>query len=324
MTNYTQLFTYPGQPAAPTRIAQIEQALGKNLPDDYKQLLAQTGGGSLDLKNSFLSGITLASGEELEINVETVFGNGKTTNDSTIDLVDYAMFLMEEWDIPNEVLLLADTEDGMHQCFVINYGLTDFPAGSVLHFDTDPGGEMTQVADSVADFLSRLGPDPSLAENGDEEAAQDGMGIKGIRYGALSETLQHAISVTPTPDVEQLLRKAAEPLANNMNPAVFGDTEEGRRFFDVLYWITQHVQPQPDPYTYMNREWDDRLIFVGKLLSGSFKVPGQEYGFAYSAAPVIMWWETRVSEGVLIPTEDGFVLDEDYITNVLSNLRSEL
>lgn len=324
MTDYTQLFTYPGQPAAPTRITQIEQALGKNLPDDYKQLLAQTGGGSLDLKNSFLSGITLASGEELEINVETVFGNGKTTNDSTIDLVDYAMFLMEEWDIPNEVLLLADTEDGMHQCFVINYGLTDFPTGSVLHFDTDPGGEITQVADSVADFLSRLGPDPSLAEDGDDEADQDGIGIKGIRHGVLSETLQHAISVTPTPDIEQLLRKAAEPHANNMGGAILGNTKEGRSFFDVLYWITQHVQPQPDPETCINRNWNDQLIFVGNLLSGSFRMPNQKYGFIYTPGAVKMWWETRVQEGVLIPTEDGFVLDEDYITNVLSKLRSEL
>lgn len=322
--NYSSLFTYPGQPADPTRIAHIEQALGKTLPDDYKHLLAQTGGGSLNLKNSFLDGITLASGAELEISVETIFGNGKTTNDSNVDLVEYVMFLMEEWDIPDEVLLLADTEDGMHQCFVINYGLTNFPAGSVLHFDTDPDGEVTQVADSVDDFLAKLGPDPSLTEDVDDEADQDGMGIKGIRYGVLSETLQHAISVTPTLDVEQLLRKAAEPHANNMGGAILGNTKEGRSFFDVLYWITQHVQPQPDPETYINRNWNNQLIFVGNLLSGSFRMPNQKYGFIYTPGAVKMWWETRVQEGVLIPTEGGFVLDEDYINNVLSNLRSEL
>ena len=99
---------------------------------------------------------------------------------------------MEEWEIPREVLLCADSEDGMHQCFVINYDLTEFPAGSVLYLDTDPDGERVLVADSFDDFLAQLEPHPSISEP--EEVSQDGIGIKGVRYGSLSQPLQRALA----------------------------------------------------------------------------------------------------------------------------------
>lgn len=319
MAKLTRIFAQKGKRASAKRLSEIEAALGKRLPEDYKQLLQKTGGGTLKPDCSFITGITLASGEELDIGVETIYGNGTTRNGTNIDLVDYVMFLMQEWEIPDEVLLLADTEDGMHQCFVINYGVEGFPVGAILHCDTDPDGQMTLVADSVTDFLEKLGPDPY--ESSTDSSDQYGMGIKGIQHGALSETLQHAIRATPTPDIERLLRKAAEPVANDMNPAILYNSVEGRRFFDVLYWIAQHVQPQPDPVTYVNVNRNEQEIFLGNLLSGSFKMPTQKYGFIYTPAAVEAWWNIRVAEGVLNPTEKGYVLDGGYIENVLEELR---
>ena len=71
---------------------------------------------------------------------------------------------MDEWEIPEEVLLFAASEDGMHQCFVINYGLSTFPEGAVLYVDTDPDGCVIPVAESVDAFLSKLSPYPDQLE----------------------------------------------------------------------------------------------------------------------------------------------------------------
>ena len=127
--------------------------------------------------------------------VEDIFGNGTASNGAHVDLIDYATFLMDEWEIPEEVLLLAASEDGMHQCFVINYGLPDFPEGAVLYVDTDPDGIIMPVAESVDAFLSKLGPYPDQEETV-EDAEPDNIGINGVRYGSLSEPLRKAISAT--------------------------------------------------------------------------------------------------------------------------------
>lgn len=52
--------------------------------------------------------------------------------------------------------------------------------------------------------------------------------------------------------MEQLLRKATEPITTNLSPNINGDTPESRTFYDVVYWIVQHVEPQHDPRTYGN------------------------------------------------------------------------
>ncbi len=320
MTDYSTLFEYPAQPADEQRIREIEHGLGRRLPDDYTRLLSQTGGGSLSMNTCYLPEIELPDGDVIDVAVDSIFGNGKTSNNSNVDLLEQAAFLMEEWDIPREVLLCADSEDGMHQCFVINYDLAEFPAGSVLYLDTDPDGERVLVADSFDDFLAQLEPHPSISET--EEVSQDGIGIKGVRYGSLSQPLRQALAATPTPDMEQLLRKATEPITTNLNPNINGDTPESRTFYDVVYWIVQHVEPQHDATTYTRGGHAGQELTFKSLIGDSFRVPGQEYGgVGHTLASVIMWWDRRVKEGVLIETEDGYIMDESYISQVLDRLR---
>lgn len=322
MTDYSTLFKYPAEQAGSERIIEIERFLGRTLPEDYKRLLSQTGGGTLDSKNCYLDNFSLPNGDKLEIAVDDIFGNGKTVNDSNVDLIEYATFLMEEWEIPEEVLLFATSEDGMHQCFVINYDFPNYPQGAVLYLDTDPDGIMEPVAESVDAFLSKLGPYPSDTETL-EEVTQDGVGIRGVRYGSLSDSLTDAIGRTPTPDIEKLLRKVTEPITNELSPAITGDTKESRRFLDVAYWLVQHVEPQYDPETYALGGREGQKVVLLEMMGNSFKVPGQEHGLGFILAAIIEWWDRRVEEGDLKETPDGFVLDEEYIAGVLERIREE-
>ncbi|WP_158268663.1 SMI1/KNR4 family protein [Corynebacterium yudongzhengii] len=192
MENYADFFEDPGEPADDVRIADIERAIGRRLPEDYRALIQETGGGSLKLSRCVMPGLP---GAAEGLSTDNIFGNGKIATGANVDLAEFGVFLMEEWEIPEEVLLFADTEDGMHNCFVINYDLAEFPRGAILHLDTDPGGKLTKVADSVADFLNALEP---YNDEGDQDynpsAGQEGVGIKGVWHGVLSETLTRAIA----------------------------------------------------------------------------------------------------------------------------------
>lgn len=321
VTSYADLFLYPGQPAGEDRLLEIECAIGRRLPDDYRTLIRETGGGTLSQDRCVLP--RLPHGAQ-GLATEDIFGNGRTTQDTNVDLATHAAFLMEEWEIPDEVLLFATTEDGMHNCFVINYDLPDHPVGAVLHLDSDPGGAMTRVADSVTDFLNALEPYDQEEEEGDSPSAgQEGMGIKGVWYGGLSDDLTRAIAATPTPDLEYLLRKAAAPLANSFNLNMMYNSIEGQRFQDVLYWAAQHVQPHPDALSYMALSDETLEPNLVTLMNDSFIAEGQRYGFIWNQATVGYWWRTRVEGRILNETSAGYVLDENYITDVLAELREE-
>lgn len=321
MKSYDEFFLYPGQPAGEDRISEIERGVGRRLPDDYRALIRETGGGSLKLDRCVMPGLPDGAGR---LATEDIFGNGKTSNGANVDLVDFALFLMDEWEIPDEVLLFATTEDGMHNCFVINYDLPDHPVGSVLHLDTDPGGKMTRVADSVTDFLDKLEPYSEGDDEGyDPSAGQEGMGIKGVWHGGLSDDLPRAIAATPTPDLEYLLRKAAAPLANSFNLNMMHNSPEGQRFQDILYWAAQHVQPHPDALSYMDLNSERLEPNLRTLMDGSFIASGQRYGFIWNEATVGYWWKIRVQHHILRETPSGYILNEDYIMQVLKELRDE-
>ena len=321
VTSYADLFLYPGQPAGEDRLLEIECAIGKRLPDDYRTLIRETGGGTLKLAKCVMPGLP---GAAEGLATEDIFGNGRTTRDMNVDLATQATFLMEEWEIPDEVLLFATTEDGMHNCFVINYDLPDHPTGAVLHLDTDPGGAMTRVADSVTDFLSKLEPyNPEEDEENSPSAGQEGMGIKGVWHGDLSDDLTRAIAATPTSDLEYLLRKAAAPLANSFNLNMMHNSIEGQRFQDLLYWAAQHVQPHPDEVSYMALSDEPLEPNLVTLMDGSFITEGQRYGFIWNQATVGYWWRIRVKGRILNETSAGYILDENYITDVLAEIRKK-
>ncbi|QPK83672.1 SMI1/KNR4 family protein [Corynebacterium qintianiae] len=318
---FSKFFSETAEPADNARLTAIEHAIGRALPDDYRALIKETGGGTLKLDKCVMPGLPEGVGG---LATDDIFGNGSTSTGRALDLATDATYLMEEWEIPAEVLLFATTEDGMHNCFVINYDLPDYPTGVILHLDTDPGGKMTQVADSVTDFLTKLEPyDDSYAEGANPDADQEGKGIEGVWHGKLSDDLTRAIAATPTPDMEYLLRKAVAPLANSFGLSMMHNSNEGRRFQDLLYWVAQHVQPHPDPLTYMGLSTTTLTPNMYTLIGRSFLADGQKYGFIWNQPTVEWWWKIRVEYNIMTKTPAGYILDEDYINTIIENLRKE-
>lgn len=302
-------FEYPGKKCTVLKIAQIEKTLGKKLPKAYKDLIKRCGGGVLSLENNPIELPMDDSSEDYVLNVEQILGNGKTSSGDNNDLLTYGRFLTEEYEIPDEVLLFGFCESGMHEYLVINYGLKDFPEGSVLFCnDEENPGEYIQVASTFAEFLELLEPDPEFSES-TVESDPKYIHARSMN-GALTPELERAIAATPTPGLEHEIRCAAK----STGLYVSGRSQETWHLFDLVYWSIQHVKPyrQIEELTVM-----DSPEAMRTMLSESFIIPEHISGFLSDIATFELWWEDRIKENRLVQHEDGYRLDSSYMDAVL-------
>ncbi|OWN55566.1 SMI1/KNR4 family protein [Corynebacterium diphtheriae] len=302
-------FEYPGKKCTALDTARIENELGKKLPQSYRDILECCDGGILSLKNSFINLPLDDRSEYYELSIDQILGNGKTSSGDNNDLLTYGRFLTEEYEIPDEVLLCAISEAGMHEYLVINYGLKDFPEGSVLYCnDEENPGEYIQVASTFAEFLELLEPDPEFSES-TVESDPKYIHARSMN-GALTPELERAIAATPTPDLEYKIRNAAEGTGLFSS----GRSQETWHLFDLAYWAIQQVKPYREikELTDMNS-----LESMRVLLSESFVIPEHISGFLSDIATYELWWEDRIKENRLVQHEDGYRLDSSYMDTVL-------
>lgn len=324
MDNYSNLFRRTGVPCDDARIDEIERTLGRQLPQAYRELIKTTGGGYLRSATCFIANINSPDADPEGLAVAQIFGNGTTKYGDRIDLASRATFLMDEWELPEEVLLFTTSDDGMHQCFVINYDLPEYPQGSILYLNTDPGGDIALVANTFTEFINALGPtpdyDPTTDYDEDDRLAQS---RHYIQTGPLSPALTNALTHVPDPDAMSLFRTAARHAASPGGVRI-DHREESRQFIDIAYWIIQHTKIPHDFETFFDGSDHSISPNFKDLLAGTFSSPEQprQFIFSYSLGFLEQWWEVRIQEGRLKPTPDGYVLDDEYITTVINQLRS--
>lgn len=310
---------YPGKPCNDRRIRAIERKIKRKLPDDYAEFVKNTGGGIVSLKNCVLEDVYLPSGVELDSKLDQIFGNGTTTSDSGNDLVDYAGFLTAEWEIPREVLLIGNTESGMHECFVINYDLAKFPQHSVLYLDNESDDGFVLVAESFRDFLSKLRPSPGYKEV--ERSPYDGQeGIHAAREGQIGDLLGKLLLASPVPDMEQVLRRSAERLTEGNLIQMFV-TEDSFKFQDLLFYLAQSFEDYPSLDSWKNSQTEGPDFYIDDLLLHSFITSKGWSAVQFFDAAINEWWKNRTEVGVLIETPHGFKLSEEYVRGIMNLFR---
>ncbi|AWT25193.1 hypothetical protein Csp1_03690 [Corynebacterium provencense] len=153
--DYTTGFFYKTfTPCSERRLTEIEDSLGVNLPESYRELLQQTGGGYF--------------GESQKWRVPMGFykndysvGLGQILGNDSIDSLEDSPDLMGEdgWGAPNELLIFAFSINGPGESFGINYGLEQFSQLSIIYVDIEADNEMVKVADSFEEFMGMLTTD---------------------------------------------------------------------------------------------------------------------------------------------------------------------
>ena len=311
-------FTHQGKPCGSFRIRSIEEKIGGKLPEDYKKFIKTTGGGTLSLENTTLTGISLPDGEELEINVEQIFGNGHSEDDDN-DLADYASFLAEEWEIPTKGLLIGNPGAGMHESFALNYDLEGFPLHSVLYLDNDEPGQFALVAPTFSDFLEMLQPSPDYDDEVSEYEGQKGLFL--ARKGPLGEELIKAINASSYADMESIVRHAAESIAIENRIEMYGG-EKSFRFQDLMFFLSQPFGEHHSLETWTAPSGlRNDSINKADLLGESFLREDGHSALNSNESATERWWEDHVNSGVLIKTSQGYKLKSEYIDWLVNTYR---
>lgn len=324
---------YHGSPCTIHRINEIEQHLGREIPNDYRNFIMQTGGGIPTLKNTAIKEISLNDGSLVDCHVGNIFGNGTLIRGTSNDLDNEAIFLMDEWEISTNFLLVATSESGMHECFLMNYSHSDFAKYSILYMDTDFPEQQIEVAGSFNEFLEKLAPastyNPNSGQTEEKESEVDGW-IERARHGKISAQLQDAISATGISNYESIVRLAAEELAKSESGMrVTACNPQWLQLVDVVYWAAQHIHPSKSLESFIGPYWDDdpwdgNEYQYKSLINKSFKCEGEYSGVSGTKAMLKMWWNARRDQGHLHETSAGFTLNDDYADSVMQSIESRM
>lgn len=320
--------TNSGTPCTLARIQEIERNLGRELPSDFAEFIMNTGGGIPSLNNTVLQNIRFDDGSFSDCHVGKIFGNGVLNRGALIGLDNVAIFLMSEWEISTDFLLVATSESGMHECFLMNYYHPDYAKYSILYMDTDSPEQIVEVADSFDHFLEKLAPTPTYSSNKDKTEEKNGTEgwIERARYGELSPQLQDAINATGISNFESALRFCAEKLAKSKSGfRVTACNSQWLQFVDVVYWAAQHVNPSKSLESFIGPYWDDdhwdgNEYQYKSLINKSFKYKDEHSGISSTKAMLNMWWTARSEDGLLHETSAGFMLDDDYVKSILKSI----
>lgn len=175
------------------------------------------------------------------------------------------------------------------------------------------------VAESFSDFLSKLRPAPDYKEV--ERSPYHGQeGIHAVREGEIRGSLAKAISASSIPDMENILRKAAEPLADGSIIKMAGG-KDAFLFQDLLYYLTQPFEDHYSLDTWKDFVKEEHPFRIPSLLGESFLRSDGSPAVLYFEGSMILWWESRTELGFLVETPHGYTLKDDYITSLINTFR---
>lgn len=319
-------FSHPGQDCDDNRVLELESALGRRLPRSYRTILKESGCGVVDSSNSFIpfpdSRRDSEDGVEDGISIDQIWGNGTASNGSENNINQVVPFLSEEWGLPEEVLLFATSEAGMHECIVINYELTDYPRGSILLLDTEQGGEITKLADSfddLVDIIVRNRNDPRQDDVRDSSALTP---VEGAETGPLSDDLTRMIHLSSVSDAEALVRNAAARKVSQPAPYSIEHDEYSRTLLDIFMWLLSEQREVHDVGDFKKCTGRPDSPCFRTMVTGSFSTGVGYIGFNYSNFDLNKWWEDRITNGFLINTGHGYRFREEYMNTLFNTLRA--
>ncbi len=319
-------FSHPGQACDDNRVLEIESTLGRRLPQSYRTILKETGCGVVDSSNSFIpfpdSQRDNEDGIEDGVSIDQIWGNGTASNGSENNIDQVVPFLSREWGLPEEVLLFATSEAGMHECIVMNYELTDYPRGSILLLDTEQGGEITKLADSFDDLVDTIVRNHNDSRQDDVRDSSTLTPVEGAEDGPLSDDLTRMIHLSPVSDAEALVRTAAARKVSRPAPYLIENDEYSRTLLDMFMWLLSEQREVRDAGDFRNSAGNYDIPSFRTMITESFSTGAGYIGFSSSRFFLTTWWDDRVDNGFLINTGHGYRFREEYMNSLFNTLRA--
>lgn len=208
MTQFpSDLFITPGQPCDEARVSQIEQNLGVELPERYRDLIMATGCGNVAEKYAYSRRYCGKDGTDFG-GVKTLCGNGPNPHSAfRFDVDGDALRIARKWEYPRWGVLFGFGYGSAHTPLLLNVSNPAYPVGAVVHLDVEVGEE-TCIFDSFDEFFEDL-VDPFEPE-GFDPSELDRSKVRAIKEPGMDNAVRepsegHASSparevVHPNPD----------------------------------------------------------------------------------------------------------------------------
>lgn len=149
------LFITPGQPCDEARVSQIEQNLGVELPERYRDLIMATGCGNVAEKYAYSRRYCGKDGTDFG-GVKTLCGNGPNPHSAfRFDVDGDALRIARKWEYPRWGVLFGFGYGSAHTPLLLNVSNPAYPVGAVVHLDVEVGEE-TCIFDSFDEFFEDL------------------------------------------------------------------------------------------------------------------------------------------------------------------------
>lgn len=149
------LFITPGQPCDEARVSQIEQNLGVELPERYRDLIMATGCGNVAEKYAYSRRYCGKDGTDFG-GVKTLCGNGPNPHSAfRFDVDGDALRIARKWEYPQWGVLFGFGYGSAHTPLLLNVSNPAYPVGAVVHLDVEVGEE-TCIFDSFDEFFEDL------------------------------------------------------------------------------------------------------------------------------------------------------------------------
>lgn len=312
------IFSEQAGPCSQDRVREIEHNVGRQLPGDYRAMIMGTGGGVPRNDKCFLHGSHTGAAEDKGVELRRILGDGSinSKNDNCLDIT--GMHLSKEWDIPHEILLIAYSENGLHEYFALNYELTKFPFNSVLYIDQDRE-IIVQIADSFSSLVSGLTSNPHDIERPDTSEED----VLPSHDGSFPPLLRSAVSRSSIDNIEDIVRSAGKGIGSGKNMIV-NKKSHSLLFLDILFALATNVTDIIGGYPDSSDDsgqTSNGLTFL-EVFPSMASEAGSTFSAIWSEPPIRYWWKTRMNEGAIIEENGKFRLSDDYLLTVLSEATS--
>lgn len=299
---------YTDVPPSDACVAEVEAELGYRLPASYVAFMRRHNGG-LPRNTCFpTEESTSWAGDHAAISGFLSIGRQKMYS---LCGEFGSRFMIEEWGYPDIGVYICDTPSAGHDMVALDYRACG-PEGEpqVVHVDQEGDYQITVLAKDFETFVRGL-VNEEVYDNSEEMFEDD---LYRVTEGEFSEMLAPLLTdFAPFPRIGEAVRAISLRLLEEKRCFALHADPLSYLLYDVQFWVYQHRHRVERRQQYLD-VYSGMVAFGGK----GFSTGGYAPGFVED------WFKARVAAGQLIDTDQGIVLSETHIVQMVEQLQHAL
>ncbi|MDO5097772.1 MAG: SMI1/KNR4 family protein [Corynebacterium sp.] len=305
------------EPLTDSMIAEVEAELGYKLPQSYIQLAHNRNGG-VPVNDCYPTDSPTAWAKD-HVAVDGIFGIGASALYSLLGPAG-SKYWQDECGYPDWGVYFAATPTAGPEMFLLDYRECG-PDGEprVVYIDQEKDYAWQVIAPDFATFISGFA-NQDLFDDA-RETIKDA--FNSVSNGSFSPIIDRAFTKVPEAraHIETLLRTVGNRIVEDKGYFGLHDDTNSHQIYDAMFWLLSQLKtPQsiedfllraPDQSDYSNPCYELMLPLCFSHEPFGFTTDGWNSNYLHC------WWDSRLSSGYIVKTDEGFQCSESFYTDLL-------